>query len=203
MARCPQRVHSSRCPPSMAVRHRAMASSTLTCFQLIHLPRLEAKLTGPVIVIYKDRMTCHSILVVRRLTMIDDNSGFNSNRIIALCLLFMCSVLLLPGTIASQTPAELQRTIRQMASSKATAVIMVEIQCKPGTADHWREAFEKDIVPAIREAIQKDDAFSNFSYLETPLPASNSRVLARWTRDEFLPTTKCCCAVLVRSALQH
>jgi len=24
----PQRVHSSRCPPSMAVRHRAMASST-------------------------------------------------------------------------------------------------------------------------------------------------------------------------------
>jgi hypothetical protein len=37
MARCPQRVHSSRCPPSMAVRHRAMASSTLTCFQVIHL----------------------------------------------------------------------------------------------------------------------------------------------------------------------
>jgi len=37
MTRCPQRVHSSRCPPSMAVRHRAMASSTLTCFQVIHL----------------------------------------------------------------------------------------------------------------------------------------------------------------------
>ncbi len=32
----PQRVHSSRCPPSAAVRHRAMASSTLMCFQLIH-----------------------------------------------------------------------------------------------------------------------------------------------------------------------
>src|SRR5229473_3351673 len=29
MARCPQRVHSSRWPPSAAVRHRAMASSTL------------------------------------------------------------------------------------------------------------------------------------------------------------------------------
>src|SRR5258707_1472191 len=35
-ARCAQRVHSSRCPPSAAVRHRAIASSTLTCFQRIH-----------------------------------------------------------------------------------------------------------------------------------------------------------------------
>src|SRR5437016_3732221 len=34
VARCPQRVHSSRWPPSAAVRHRAMASNTLTCFQL-------------------------------------------------------------------------------------------------------------------------------------------------------------------------
>src|SRR5882762_2851302 len=37
MARCPQRVHSSRWPPSAAVRHRAIARSTLTCFQVIHL----------------------------------------------------------------------------------------------------------------------------------------------------------------------
>src|SRR6266404_3489907 len=35
-ARCAQRVHSSKCPPSAAVRHRAIASSTLTCFQPIH-----------------------------------------------------------------------------------------------------------------------------------------------------------------------
>ena len=41
-----QRVHSSRCPPSMAVRHRAMASSTLTCFQLIHL-RLRSMNASP------------------------------------------------------------------------------------------------------------------------------------------------------------
>src|SRR5258708_32993239 len=34
--RCAQRVHSSRGPPSAAVRHRAMASSTFTCFQRIH-----------------------------------------------------------------------------------------------------------------------------------------------------------------------
>jgi integrase len=37
MARCPQRVHSSRCPPSTAVRQRTIASSTLTCFHLIHV----------------------------------------------------------------------------------------------------------------------------------------------------------------------
>src|SRR6266550_2451638 len=32
-ARYPQWVHSSRWPPSAAVRHRSMARSTLTCFQ--------------------------------------------------------------------------------------------------------------------------------------------------------------------------
>ena len=36
MARCPRRVHSSRCSPKAAVRHRAMARITLTCFQRIH-----------------------------------------------------------------------------------------------------------------------------------------------------------------------
>ena len=34
-ARCAQRVHSSGCPPSAAVRQRAMPGSTLTCFQRI------------------------------------------------------------------------------------------------------------------------------------------------------------------------
>src|SRR5260370_18631198 len=46
MARCPQGVHSSRCPPSMAVRHRAMASRTLTCCQVIHL-RLRSMNASP------------------------------------------------------------------------------------------------------------------------------------------------------------
>jgi len=67
-----------------------------------------------------------------------------------LFLLFLCSVLILPGIVAAQTPP-------------STGVIMVEIQCKPGTADQWREAFEKDVVPAIREAIQKGDVFASFS----------------------------------------
>jgi len=92
--------------------------------------------------------------------MISDNSGFDRNRIIAFSLLFLCSVLILPGTLGAETP-------------KSTAVVIVEIQCKAGTAEQWREAFEKEVVPAIREAIQKGDAFTNFSFLEAPLPAQD------------------------------
>jgi hypothetical protein len=34
---CPQPMQRARCPPSAAVRQRAMASSTFRCCQLIHL----------------------------------------------------------------------------------------------------------------------------------------------------------------------
>jgi len=93
--------------------------------------------------------------------MMNNKSGSSSrNRVMVLCLFLLCSVMILPGTLPAQAPA-------------STAVIMVEIQCKPGMADQWREAFEKDIVPAIREAIQKGDAFTNFSYLEAPVPGQD------------------------------
>ena len=92
--------------------------------------------------------------------MNENNSGTRSHRFMVLFLLFLCSVLILPGIVAAQT-------------RPSTGVIMVEIQCKPGTADQWREAFEKDVVPAIREAIQKGDVFASFSYLEAPLPAQD------------------------------
>lgn len=95
--------------------------------------------------------------------MIDDKFGLNSNRIIALCLLFLCAVLILSHTLTAQTSQ----------APEASAVIMVEIQCKPGTADLWRESFEKETLPAIREAIQKGDAFTNFTYLEAPLPVQD------------------------------
>ncbi len=95
--------------------------------------------------------------------MIDDKFGINRNRIIALCLLFLCAVLILSHTLTAQTSQ----------APEASAVIMVEIQCKPGTADLWRESFEKETLPAIREAIQKGDAFINFTYLEAPLPVQD------------------------------
>jgi hypothetical protein len=95
--------------------------------------------------------------------MTDIKSGSPSNWSTALFLLFLCSALILPGTLpaqTSQTPAP-------------SAVIMVEIQCKPGTADLWRQSFEKETLPAIREAIQNGDAFTNFTFLEAPLPAQD------------------------------
>jgi len=82
------------------------------------------------------------------------------NHFAVISLLLVCSLVFVPKRLAAQD-----------ASSSAT--IMVEIQCKPGTADAWREAFVKEIVPSIREAIRKGDAFTNFTYFEAPLPAQD------------------------------
>ena len=82
------------------------------------------------------------------------------NHFAVISLLFVCSLVFVPKRLAAQD-----------ASSSAT--IMVEIQCKPGTADAWREAFVKEIVPSIREAIRKGDAFTNFTFFEAPLPAQD------------------------------
>ena len=92
--------------------------------------------------------------------MIDNKSASSNNRFMVLSLLFLGLVLVLPGTMAAQT-------------TPSTAVVMVEIQCKPGMAEQYREALEKDIFPAIREAIQKGDVFTNFTYLEAPVPAQD------------------------------
>jgi hypothetical protein len=96
--------------------------------------------------------------------MIDHKSDSRSNRIIALSLVFLCAVLILSHRLVAQTS--------QLPAS--SAVIMVEIQCKPGTANLWRESFEKETLPAIRQAIQKGDAFTNFTYLEAPLPVQDT-----------------------------
>jgi hypothetical protein len=63
----------------------------------------------------------------------------------------------------------------QAPSSGATSpapTIMVQIRCKPGTADQWQAAFEKDMLPAIQEVINKGEGITRFSYLEPVLPAS-------------------------------
>lgn len=90
----------------------------------------------------------------------DNKSGSSSNPFMVLCLVFLCSVLILPGTLAAQAPP-------------STAVVMVQIQCNPGTADAFREAFEKEEVPIIREAVRKGDVFTGFTYFESPLVAQD------------------------------
>jgi len=78
----------------------------------------------------------------------------------ALCLLSLCSVLILPDKLAAQTPP-------------SSAVVMVEIQVRPGMAEAWVEEFEKNEVPAIREAIQKGDIITSFTYFEAPIVAQD------------------------------
>jgi len=48
--------------------------------------------------------------------------------------------------------------------------ILVQIRCKPGTADLWREDFEQHIRPAIDEAIARGDGYTSFQFLQPALP---------------------------------
>jgi len=50
--------------------------------------------------------------------------------------------------------------------------ILVEIRCKPGTADRWQAEFEKEMLPAIQDVIKNDGGITRFTYLEPVLPAS-------------------------------
>ena len=85
-----------------------------------------------------------------------NNSGSRSTRIAVLSFFSVCVALILPQRLSAQTPP-------------STTVIMVQIQCQPGTADKFREAFEREEVPIIREIVQKGEAFTNFTYFESPL----------------------------------
>src|SRR5512138_1523204 len=84
----------------------------------------------------------------------------SATRLITLCVLVLGFGLMVPASLNAQ-------------SSLPAAVVMVEIQCRPGAADRWQDSFTKEILPAIREAIQKGDVLTNFSYFEAPLPAQN------------------------------
>jgi len=55
--------------------------------------------------------------------------------------------------------------------------IMVQVRCKPGTADLWLAEFEKEILPAIREAIAAGDGFTGFTYTDAALPQAYDFVL--------------------------
>jgi hypothetical protein len=47
---------------------------------------------------------------------------------------------------------------------------MVQIKCKPGSAEQWQAEFEKELLPSIQEAITKGDGIAKFSYFEAALP---------------------------------
>jgi len=84
-------------------------------------------------------MTCLSILE-SKVTRMKKQTGGSAKKFAALCLLFFCSVVIPPEPIQAQT-------------GTSSAAILVEIRYKPGTSEQWRDAFVKEILPSIREAI--------------------------------------------------
>jgi len=73
-------------------------------------------------------------------------------RWIGCCLLLLC-MFMMPLPAAS-------------APSEPVPSVIVLIKCKPGTTSQWKGAFEKQIAPAIREAIEKGDEITGFQYFE-------------------------------------
>jgi hypothetical protein len=53
-----------------------------------------------------------------------------------------------------------------LAQSEPGSVVVVQIKFKPGSSGKWKSVFESNIVPAIREAIEKKDWITNFCYFE-------------------------------------
>ncbi len=53
-----------------------------------------------------------------------------------------------------------------LAQSEAGSVVVVQIKFKTGSSGKWKSVFESNIVPAIREAIEKKDWITNFCYFE-------------------------------------
>ena len=84
-----------------------------------------------------------------------------NRRFLACSLVSLSTLPFFSNPLAAQTPPP------------SNAVVMVEIQCQPGTADLWRDAFEKEEVPVIREIVQKGDLYTGFTYYEAPLPAQD------------------------------
>jgi hypothetical protein len=56
------------------------------------------------------------------------------------------------------------------AQSLPTPTLVVQIKFRPGAAEHWKKAFQENIVPSIQEAIEKGDEITRFAYFETIVP---------------------------------
>jgi hypothetical protein len=91
--------------------------------------------------------------------MVTNKRAYPGNRVAGLLLTLMCLVVFSSAAMRAQP-----------AAASTSPALMVQIKCKPGTADLWQAEFEKEIVPSIQEAISKGDGFTRFSYFEAALP---------------------------------
>ena len=52
------------------------------------------------------------------------------------------------------------------AQSEPGSVVVVQIKFEPGASGKWKNMFESNMVPAIRDAIEEKDWITNFCYFE-------------------------------------
>ena len=95
--------------------------------------------------------------------MVHRRSNVSYSRYIRPMLWFFCFLCLLPAILSAQSAAP---------SPAPAPTLVVQIRCKPGTADHWQADFEKEILPSIQEVIKSDGGITKFIYLEAVLPGT-------------------------------
>jgi hypothetical protein len=100
--------------------------------------------------------------------MADQERACPGRRCAGFLLALVCCVAFSSTAMRAQPPAF---------ALSASPALMVQIKCKPGTADLWQAEFEKEIVPSIQEAIAKGDGFTSFTYFESALPSQVDFVL--------------------------
>ncbi len=93
--------------------------------------------------------------------MVNIKRAYPGKRCAGLLLTLLCLVVFSSAAMRAQAAAS---------GFSTSPALMVQVKCKPGTADLWQAEFEKEIVPSIQEAISKGDGFTRFSYFEAALP---------------------------------
>ena len=63
--------------------------------------------------------------------------------------------------------------------------ILVQIRCKPGAAERWKELFDQQIRPAIEEVVARGDTLSGFQFLQPALPAQGFNFILLYTGKTF------------------
>jgi hypothetical protein len=88
--------------------------------------------------------------------------------------------------IAFGTVAGFPRVSRSAPPQRVTVPgILVQIKCRPGTADLWRADFDEHLRPAIEEAVGRKDSFTGFEFMEPALPGQGFDFALLYTGASF------------------
>jgi hypothetical protein len=84
------------------------------------------------------------------------------------------------------TLAGFPRVSRSAPPERVTAPgILIQIRCKPGTADLWRADFDEHLRPAIEEAVGRKDSYTSFEFMEPALPGQGFDFALLYTGASF------------------